>query len=204
MGRTIAHDPPLARLHPRAALRWHQLAPDLLKEGGKRIPHLMMGDVMIQDNNHASNDVNRKETRGARGTNGRFRVLVAEDDDEMRKFLTRVLRADGYVPVECRDGIDLFGHLEAFVGRETVLDVDVIISDILMPGPTGLEILEALHDRAGFPPVILITAFGDAGIHARARKAGAAAVLDKPFNTSDLLARLHEIVPPEHPRDKGV
>jgi len=158
---------------------------------------------MIQDNDHSSNNVNPKEVSRTPETGNRARVLVAEDDDEMRKFLTRVLRADGYVPVECRDGMDLFGHLEAFVGRETILDVDVIISDILMPGPTGLEILEALHDRAGFPPVILITAFGDAGVHARAQKAGAAAVLDKPFNITDLLARLHEIVPPEHAPDAG-
>jgi DNA-binding response OmpR family regulator len=44
--------------------------------------------------------------------------------------------------------------------------------------------------------MILITAFGDEGTHARAEKAGAAAVLDKPFGIDQLLAKLHEIVPP--------
>ncbi len=128
-------------------------------------------------------------------TAGRPRVLIAEDDDKMRQLLAKVVRGDGYAVVECRDGIDLFRHLEAFVGRQADVDFDAIISDILMPGPTGLEILEALHDRTGFPPVILITAFGDKGTHARAQKAQAAAVLDKPFEINELLAKLHEILP---------
>jgi CheY-like chemotaxis protein len=173
----------------------------LLNANDEKIHDTKIGDFMMQNHIHSSCDVSSKETSVTPETDSRSRVLVAEDDDEMRKLLTTVLRAEGYAPVECRDGIDLFGHLEAFVGREAALDIDVIISDILMPGPTGLEILEALHDRAGFPPVILITAFGDAGVHARARKAGVAAVLDKPFNVCDLLARLHEIAPLEHPAD---
>jgi CheY-like chemotaxis protein len=124
------------------------------------------------------------------------RVLLAEDDDAMRRLLVTVLRTDGYTAVECRDGVDLVAHLAALVGCQTALDYDAIISDIRMPGWTGLEILEALHDRVGFPPMILITAFGNSAIHARARKAGAVAVLDKPFAIDELLTRLHEIVPP--------
>jgi CheY-like chemotaxis protein len=148
------------------------------------------------ENNRDSEDADREVPPGAPRTDGRPRVLIAEDDNEMRQLLVKVVRADGYAAVECRDGIDLFGHLEAFVGRQADLDFDAIISDILMPGPTGLEILEALHDRTGFPPVILITAFGDKGTHARAEKAGAAAVLDKPFGIEELLAKLREIAPP--------
>jgi CheY-like chemotaxis protein len=132
---------------------------------------------------------------GHAGTGRQSRILVAEDDDAMRRFLARVLQADGYVPVECRNGLDLFAHLEAFVVSRATLDFAAIVSDIRMPGLTGLEILEDLHDHEGFPPVILITAFGDAGIHARAAKAGAAAVLDKPFDVDVLLAKLHEIAP---------
>lgn len=129
-------------------------------------------------------------------TGNRPRVLLAEDDDAMRQLLVKVLRTDGYTAVECRDGVDLVGHFAALVGCQTALDFDAIISDIRMPGWTGLEILEALHDRAGFPPVILTTAFGTSAIHARAQKAGVAAVLDKPFVIDELLAKLHQIVPP--------
>jgi CheY-like chemotaxis protein len=131
------------------------------------------------------------------------RVLIAEDDDEMRRLLAKVLRADGYATVECRDGADLFRHLEPFVVGTALWDFDVIVSDVLMPGPTGLEILEDLHECAGFPPVILITAFGDPGLHVRASKAGAVAVLDKPFGTEELLSKLHEIVPRRLPWNGG-
>jgi len=150
---------------------------------------------MNQNNRNFKDEVYLRASPLAERTTERPRVLVGEDDDEMRKLLARVLGEHGYVVVECRDGMDLFGHLEAFIGREATLDFDAIISDILMPGPTGLDILQALHDRMGFPPVILITAFGDAGIHAQAAKAGAAAVLDKPFDIDQLLTVLHKIAP---------
>ena len=148
---------------------------------------------MVQ-NNRDPKDVNRRLLPSPGKAKGRPRILLAEDDDEMRTLLARVLYADGYAVAECRDGIDLFGRIEPFVVREVPLDVDAIVSDICMPGLTGLEILEDLHDRAGFPPVILITAFGDKGIHARAERAGVAAMLDKPFGIDELLAKLHKIV----------
>jgi CheY-like chemotaxis protein len=150
---------------------------------------------MMAQYNRDSQEERRAVPPGTPRTGGRPRILIAEDDTIMRQLLAKVVRDDGYAVLECRDGLELFGHLEAFVGRQAALDFDAIVSDILMPGPTGLEILEALYDRAGFPPVILITAFGDKGTHARAHKAKAAAVLDKPFEIDELLAKLHEIAP---------
>jgi DNA-binding response OmpR family regulator len=123
-----------------------------------------------------------------------LRVLVAEDDDEMRKLLLETLRTEGYEVVECRDGADFLMQLQAFIVNTRSMDFDVIVSDIVMPGLTGLEILEDLHECKGFPPMILITAFGDKGIRARAIKSGAAAIIDKPFEIVDLLARIREIV----------
>jgi CheY-like chemotaxis protein len=150
---------------------------------------------MLQNNRASENDDPGVPPVTLR-TGNRPRVLLAEDDDAMRQLLVKVLRTDGYTTVECRDGVDLVGHLAALVGCQTALDFDAIISDIRMPGWTGLEILEAWHDRVGFPPVILITAFGTDTIHARAQKAGAAAVLDKSFVIDELLAKLHQILPP--------
>jgi len=149
---------------------------------------------MIQKNDNVRDD------RGQVPAKGKRRVLVAEDDDDMRKLLVRVLHADGYETVECPDGVELFAHLEPFIIHEQALDFHAIVADIRMPGLTGLEILEDLHDFRGFPPTILITAFGDKGIHARARVAGAVAILDKPFGINELLEKLHEVVPvpPDH------
>lgn len=155
---------------------------------------MSIGDTMVS-NKRSAEDGERAMLAATRKADDRPCVLVAEDDDEMRRLLAKVLHADGYATVECHNGIELYQHLEPFVVRRMPLDFDAILSDIRMPGLTGLEILEDLHDCRGFPPVILITAFGDAGVHIRARKAGVAAVLDKPFGTEELLEKLHEIVP---------
>lgn len=61
-----------------------------------------------------------------------------------------------------------------------------------MPGLTGLEILEDLRDFKGFRPMILITAFGDESTHRKAKKLGAAAMLDKPFEIDDAIKHFTE------------
>jgi two-component system nitrogen regulation response regulator GlnG len=64
---------------------------------------------------------------------------------------------------------------------------DLVVSDIRMPGATALEILEAMRDCEGVPPVILITAFPTEDNLGAARKLGVAAVLGKPFEIDDLI-----------------
>jgi CheY-like chemotaxis protein len=124
------------------------------------------------------------------------RILVAEDDNEMRRLLVHAIFESGYEVIQCHDGIEFFKHLESFILNKASLDFDLIISDILMPGLTGLEIFEDLHDYKGFPPMILITAFGDDNIHQKAKRLGAAGLFDKPFEIDDLLEKIHEILPP--------
>ena len=72
---------------------------------------------------------------------------------------------------------------------------DAVISDIRMPGVSGLSIVKGLRDCEGFPPVILITAFGSEETHAAAREMGVAAMFDKPFDLEDLLTVVRRILP---------
>ncbi len=124
-------------------------------------------------------------------------ILLAEDDMEMRALLVLSFRKAGYKVTQCRDGVGLLTHLEAFLlpDESEHEDVDLIISDIRMPGFTGMEVLEGIPKNKGFPPIILITAFGDEETHAQGKKFGAAAMFDKPFDMDDLLAKVHELVP---------
>ena len=127
------------------------------------------------------------------------RVLLAEDDREMRALLALSLRKYGYDVVECADGVSLLTHLAAYLlpteyNRE---QFDLIISDIRMPGVTGMEVLEGRPEIAEFPPMILITAFGDEETHRSAKKYGAAAMFDKPFDVDDLLEKVRSILPLE-------
>ncbi len=115
------------------------------------------------------------------------RVLVAEDDFELRRMIALALRKDGYEVAVARDGTELLEMVaEAYLGDGPGFAFDVIVSDIRMPGWSGMQVLQGLADRDRPTPVILITAFGDAKTHMLARDLGAVCVLDKPFEMDDL------------------
>ncbi|MBI1311296.1 response regulator [bacterium] len=121
-------------------------------------------------------------------------VVVAEDDNEMRSLIGLTLQQDGYQIVECRDGIELLARLHG-PAAGTASKIDLVISDIRMPGTSGLAVLNELSKTDMAPPVILITAFGDSETHAEARRLGAAACLNKPFDLEVLLEHVRAVVP---------
>lgn len=114
------------------------------------------------------------------------RVLVAEDDAEMRSVVAAAVRKDGYEVVEARDGAEVLDLIGDSLLRRKPDPPDVLITDIRMPGFSGLQVLAGLRQADWKVPVILITAFGDPGTHAQARRLGAVAVFDKPFDVDDL------------------
>ena len=122
------------------------------------------------------------------------RILLADDDADFRHLLALALRKANYEVEECFDGWDLLRHVASYVLPRKPEDVDLIISDIRMPKMSGLKIIEELGNHKGYPPTILITAFGNKEIHEAAKKAGVAAVLDKPFEIDVLLATVEKIL----------
>jgi CheY-like chemotaxis protein len=122
------------------------------------------------------------------------RILVAEDDSEMRRLLVWRLRNAGFETVECSDGFQLLDSLGKPVLSGEPDDFDLIVSDIRMPGVTGLEVLEGIHETEWFVPMILITAFGNDEVHQTAERFGAAAMFDKPFDIDVLIERIREIL----------
>ncbi len=121
-----------------------------------------------------------------------FRILVAEDDLEMRRMVADALRGDGYDVIELVDGgrllVDIAARMNA---RESI---DLVVSDIRMPVCTGLQILEVLRLSHWHTPVILMTAFGDEAT--RKRAASLMAVLfDKPFDLDELRAAVARLLP---------
>lgn len=124
------------------------------------------------------------------------RILLVEDAFEMRSLLASVLRKNGYDVTEAADGADGVSKImESWKIGGVKEPFDLVISDVRMPGWTGLEILEMVGATWPRTPVILITAFGTAETHAEGRRLGAVAVLDKPFEMSHLLGVVREIVP---------
>jgi len=124
-------------------------------------------------------------------------VLLAEDDADMRSLLSAALARQGYEVMEAKDGTELLelvanGYLPQRPGGP-----DLIISDVRMPGWTGLDILAGLRKQDWAMPVILITAFGDAETHREADRLGAVTMLDKPFDIEDLIKVATKVVPPK-------
>src|SRR5215217_802540 len=122
--------------------------------------------------------------------------LVAEDQPEMRALLRRALQRQGYEVVEAADGPGLVQAIIDGLLADQTLVPDLIITDVRMPGYSGLEVVARLRREGWTTPVILITAFGDAQVHRDAALLGAARVLDKPFAMEDLCATAEALVPP--------
>jgi DNA-binding response OmpR family regulator len=114
------------------------------------------------------------------------RIILAEDDHEMRDMIATSLEKDGYEVTLAKDGGELLARL-AFQ------EFDVVISDIRMPVCNGMTILEGLRDARWTVPVILMTAFGDAETRARVESKDAV-LFDKPFDVDDLRTAIMHLV----------
>jgi DNA-binding response OmpR family regulator len=122
-----------------------------------------------------------------------IRVLFAEDDADTREMVMGELVRDGFEVVSARDGLTALYAARNALGGERAHRFDVVISDVQMPGLTGLELLVALQRTGGAPPFILITAFGGAELHETAMRLGAWVVIDKPFAIGDLEAAVRSV-----------
>lgn len=96
-----------------------------------------------------------------------------------------MLEAHGYQSEPCNDGVELVERIKAALSGEDELP-SLVISDVRMPGLTGIEMLHWVKRECPEVPVILITAFGDRQTHQRAAQLGAQAVVNKPFDVEEL------------------
>jgi len=132
-------------------------------------------------------------TRGFPGR-ARPRVLIAEDDGELRQLMARSLAEDGYEIDEALSGLELLALLARPCRR-----YDVVVSDIRMPGLSGLEVLDDLRTHREFKDstvaVILVTAFPDLQVRAEAGRLQAT-LLEKPVDLDELRDTVADLVDP--------
>lgn len=122
------------------------------------------------------------------------RVLLAEDDDELRWALEEILTDEGYDVMAVRNGTALMEQLGgALQMRAEGRPYDVIVSDVRMPGSNGLDVLANSRAEGSQIPMILMSAFGDEETRARAMALGASAFIGKPLKLEDLHAALHSV-----------
>src|SRR5215213_5049183 len=105
------------------------------------------------------------------------KILVADDEQNLRRVLTALLRRDGHDVVQAASGLEAIDHLG---------QVDVVITDLRMPGADGMEVLRTASAKHPHVPVIMITAYGSVGQAVEAIKAGAFDYIEKPFEQDQI------------------
>jgi CheY-like chemotaxis protein len=132
-------------------------------------------------------------------------ILLAEADKVVRKLLKYSLTKCGYSVIECSHGTELMSRLGTLAIADKPDKVDLIITDIRLPGISGLEIFKKIKNEGGFPPFILISASRDKVLSNHAKRLGAVSVFGNPFDMEELLVKVMEIVPPEaHSATTGI
>jgi DNA-binding response OmpR family regulator len=123
-------------------------------------------------------------------------ILVVEDDASIRQGIVDALDFAGFKTLEAADG-----HKGMVLAREATCDL--ILLDLVMPGPDGLEILKAVRLERPTLPVIIMTARGEEQDRVKGLRLGADDYVVKPFSIKEVLARIDAVLrrSPERPGD---
>ena len=112
---------------------------------------------------------------------GKRLVYIVDDDEAVRDSLDLLLSAAGFETMT-------FDSAETFLASPPRAATGCLLSDIRMPGMSGLELMEALHVRGAACPVVLITGHGDVPMAVEAMKRGAHDFIEKPFDDERLVS----------------
>ena len=116
-----------------------------------------------------------------------MQILVVEDDRDLRRFLSKAFREEGYGVSEAESG-------DRALDRALDGSYSCIVLDVMLPGRDGFGVVEELRRRGVFTPVLLLTARDELESRVRGLEGGADDYLTKPFDLSELLARVHALI----------
>ena len=123
-----------------------------------------------------------------------FRILVIDDDRMMRSSLVDLMEAAGWTTKDLSRATEAARWLGQF-------NPDVILSDVRMPGMSGMELLQSLGDA---PPVVLISAHGDIPMAVDAMNFGAYSFVEKPYDPKRLLTILTHAAEQHQMRERNL
>ena len=127
-----------------------------------------------------------------------FRLLLVEDDRTLRTALSDAFTGEGHAVTAAADGHEGRAVLRA-------QRFDLVVLDVMLPGPSGLELLRELRTRDADTPVLLLTARGEEGDKVLGLELGADDYVTKPFSLRELLARVKAMLRRrERPQAAGV
>jgi CheY-like chemotaxis protein len=118
-----------------------------------------------------------------------LRILVADDDADLRESVVELLTDAGAEVASVQSGAELLARLGE--GEP----YDLVIADLLMPWITGLQVASSVRDAGLSVPVLLITGAGDASLEERVDSLERTLLLRKPFDSEQLRAAILELLP---------
>jgi FixJ family two-component response regulator len=110
-------------------------------------------------------------------------ISIVDDDPAVREATQSLIRSLGY-------DAQVFGSAEEFLSWTQIEQTDCLITDVQMPGLSGVDLQERLVSEGREVPTIFVTAFPDARLESRAFQGGAIAYLRKPVEERDLLEHI--------------
>jgi two-component system OmpR family response regulator len=116
-----------------------------------------------------------------------MRVLVVEDEPDLRRLLEQALREEGYA-------VDVAGDGKTGLYKATEWDYDAVVLDLMLPGMNGWDVLSRLRTAAKPVPVLILTARDGLADRVRGLDSGADDYLVKPFALAELHARLRALI----------
>ncbi|TIX50341.1 cell cycle two-component system response regulator CpdR [Alteraurantiacibacter aquimixticola] len=114
-----------------------------------------------------------------------IRILLAEDDEAMRSYITRALENAGYSVVAVGSGVEALPLIQTEI-------FDLLLSDIVMPGMDGIELAQKCNEVSPSTKVMFITGFAAVTLRAN-REAPHAKMLSKPFHLKDLVREVERM-----------
>ena len=111
-------------------------------------------------------------------------ISIVDDDPSVREATKGLVRSLGY-------GAAAFASAEDFLQSDQVNDTACLITDVQMPGLSGVELQSRLIAQGNCTPIIFITAFPEERVRTRALEAGAVGFLSKPFDEDRLIEYIH-------------
>ncbi len=117
------------------------------------------------------------------------RILLAEDDDDMRRFLARALEKAGHDVSSFAEGVSAYEELKGTA-------FDLLLTDIVMPEMDGIELARRAAELDPALKIMFITGFAAVALHPDSRAPKEAKVLSKPFHLKDLVTEVERMIAP--------
>ena len=117
----------------------------------------------------------------------RFHILIIDDDERLRDLIGKYLADQGFRVTLAASAKEARAHLE-------VVRYDLMVVDIMMPGESGLELVQSLKSGTDAPPCLMLTAMGKPGERLHGLESGADDYMTKPFEPQELALRIRNLL----------